>query len=344
MGQQTLLVVLSASVMLSVSVIGFSGLWEYSTGTVCQNAEQTQSLNAATTGVNLALAKLRLDKTWCTGFSNLNVNGGTVTVQIASIGLDTVRITSAGTLNGETHTSIVEAKLSSIFPTVESALTVFGDSVQFNNTGKSFFIDGHDYIPSGKFGAPGPYPAVVGLGVQKQKIADYLKSQITTNGVANLVQGKTTNPSVGLYHDMDLVQLRNFYVNLYTRKLPVGKYTGNATYGTLASPEIVWVPGNLEWNGTIEGAGILIVDGTLIMKGNISWQGIVLALAGNVTFDLGGTGDPHIMGTVLVGNNVSSITKVNVTGNPSIRYSYTVLQTILANLNLLKVQVIRYWE
>ncbi len=126
MGQQALIIVALSSLLVGVSVLGFMGAWDYSNETTASLFEREQALNITRSGVNLAISRLRQQKTWRTGFSNFAVSGGSVSVRIVDMGLDTVRITSVGTINGVQHTSVLEAKLSSIFPTVESALTVFG--------------------------------------------------------------------------------------------------------------------------------------------------------------------------------------------------------------------------
>jgi hypothetical protein len=186
---------------------------------------------------------------------------------------------------------------------------------------------------------------VSGVGVQSSKIVQDVKDQVTANGVADRIWGAGGQPSVGLFGATDLIALQNFYKSRRTVLLPAGKYSSNTVYGSLAKPEIVHVPGDLEWSGTISGTGILVVDGQLIMKGTITWTGIVLALAGDVTLEFGGTGNPSVLGTVWVGNtDPSKITNVKINGNPSVKYSYQALTTVLANLGLLSVEIYKYYE
>ncbi len=345
MGQQALIIVALSSLLVGVSVLGFMGAWDYSNETTASLFEREQALNVTRSGINLAISKLRQQKTWRTGYSNFPVVGGTVSVRIIDIGLDTVRITAVGTINGVSHNSVLEAKLSSIFPTVESALTVFGDSVEVTSDGKAFLIDGHDHNLDG---SPGIYPAVEGIGVQTdESVADVKKQLDSASGgsIASRVIGASGVGSVGSFSSSNLTQLHQFYRDRRTITIPAGTYSNNAVYGTISQPEIVYVPGNLSWSGTISGAGILVVDGQLIMKGKIEWKGIILAMSGDVILSLGGTGTPAILGTVWVGNtDPTKVTHVNVTGNPSVAYSYTTLMTVLGNLGLLGVEVFKYWE
>ena len=124
MGYQTIIIVLLSSTLLSVTILGLSGVWDQSTTTVVTQANEEQAVNVASSGVNLAIISLRRNKDWRTGFSSLPVAGGRCTVSLTDLGVDSVRITSNGTINGTTHTSIAVVKLASIFPSVEAALTV----------------------------------------------------------------------------------------------------------------------------------------------------------------------------------------------------------------------------
>jgi hypothetical protein len=343
MGQQSIIIAVLSSFLLTMAVGGMTGAWNLSTDTIATQFEEEQAMNVANSGINLAISNLRQSKSWRTGYTNLTVANGSVTVRITDLGTDSVRINSTGTYGTATRTAVVHAKLSSIFPTAESALTIFGDSVEFDNDGKAFIVDGRDYTSNGSsFGGHDP---VYGISVTANKIADYLKKDITAGKIASNVQGKGGSPSVGTFSNTNLDSLMNLYRTYATVKLPGGKYTGNAVYGTLDNPQIVHVSGTLEWKGNVTGAGILIVDGALLMGGNVEWKGIVMALSGDATLELGASGTPNIIGSSFIGSkNVSGVTKVHLNGNPSVKYSYSVLETVLAKLNLLQVEVTSYWE
>ena len=344
MGHQTLLIAIVASLFLSGAILVLMGNWQASSGAVGSQFEREQALNVSNSGIALALSKLRNDKSWRTGFNNLAMSNGRCTLTVTDIGKDSVQIISNGQYGAGNHRSIVRAKLFSVFPVVESALTVYGDSVNFSNAGKSFHIDGHDYLEDGT--TLGPNDAVYGMGVNKQKTVDQLKKTVTDDGVAANIDGKGGTPSVGLFTNKEVFDsLHAMYRSLATIRLPSGKYSNNAVFGSMSSPEIVHVPGNLEWTGTIAGCGILVVDGDLIMKGTITWKGIVIAMSADIDLYLGGVGTPNIIGTTFVGTNVSGkITNVKLNGNPYFRYSNNVLQNVLAKLNLLQVEVISYFE
>jgi len=297
----------------------------------------------ANSGVNLTLSRLRQNKLWRRGFSNLPVGSGTATVPITDIGLDSVRITATGNYSGVARRVVAVAKLASIFPTVQSAIAVYGDSVTFQNSGKSFLIDGRDYAADGVTLTGNE--AVWGIGVQNPHIDDYLTKQIIKDAVPPNILGAGGPPSIGEFQADSIHLLRGLYKSMATRTLAPGKYSGNAVIGTLATPEIVYVPGNVEWDGTIEGAGILVVDGQLLLKGKVTWKGIVIAISGDMTLDIGASGTPSLIGTTMVGNsNALNLSAVKVNGNPSIKYSYEAVSTVLSNLDLLQVKILAYYE
>jgi hypothetical protein len=343
MGQQSILVAILSSFLLTMAIGGIMGTWTTSTRTISTQYEDEQAQNCANSGVNLAISKLRQTKTWRSGFSNLTVTSGKVNLTITDLGVDSVRINSTGIYGAATRTAVVRCKLSSIFPTAESALTVFGDSVDFTNAGKSFLIDGRDYNADGTtFGTHDP---VFGIAVANTKITGDLKKTITANDVVNNVQGQGGAPSIGTFAKTNLDSLINLYKTYATIVLAAGSYSGNAVYGTMDSPQIVYVKGDLQWSGTISGAGILIVDGSLLMQGKVSWSGIVMALNGDVTLNLGSSGTPSLLGSTFIGSkNASNTTSVHVNGNPQVKYSYSVLENVLAKLALLQVEVVSYWE
>jgi hypothetical protein len=341
MGHQSFLLVLLASILLSMAIFTFMQVWSRSTQGVTNELEMQQALNVATSGVNQAISKLRHEKTWRYGFHDKQIAGGSCTLTLTDLGIDSIRIVSVGNVGHASHTSTVVVRLASIFPSVESSLTVYGDSVNFINSGKSFLIDGRDHNPDGTLGT---HPPVSGLGVIHPATESYLESDLAARGIGANIMGAGGAPSVGTFPANNLIDLRNMYRDIATMTLPTGSYSGNAIFGTAAQPEILYVPGNLDWHGNITGAGILVVDGKLAMYGKIVWLGIVIAVSGDLTLDIGGTGTPTIIGTCLVGNSVSSTTTVRVNGNTTLQYSYDTLVTILSNLDLLAVEVLSWWE
>lgn len=70
----------------------------------------------------------------------------------------------------------------------------------------------------------------------------------------------------------------------------------NGTAGTLNDPQITFVKGNCDLDG---GAGLLIVTGDLSLKGNVTFDGIILVLGGGRVIRSGG-GNGEIHGSMMI--------------------------------------------
>lgn len=91
---------------------------------------------------------------------------------------------------------------------------------------------------------------------------------------------------------------RAFLLDLAARAQGEGRYfTGQpASLGTAASPKFTFVDGDCDLQ---DGGGLLVVTGTLTMKGNANFSGLILVLGkGEMTRNGGGNGD--IMGAIVV--------------------------------------------
>ncbi len=94
----------------------------------------------------------------------------------------------------------------------------------------------------------------------------------------------------------------------------------NVQWGTHSDPEVVYVKGDLDIRGNVNGSGVLVVDGDLDISGSFNWDGIIL-VGSCATCDgaLVGTGSATVYGAMVVGNSVDAA--VNFTGNATIGFS-----------------------
>ena len=93
--------------------------------------------------------------------------------------------------------------------------------------------------------------------------------------------------------------------------------------GTMASPIISYVEGNLTLNGSDTGWGVLVVTGSLLMGGNFSWNGPIFVV-GNGVADLGGGGTGTITGSVLVAkiwDNYTDQNLLDALGSPEVSWN-----------------------
>ena len=342
MGQQSFIIIALSSLLLSISIFGFMDMWSDSSEISATQYAREQSLNIARRGVTIAMKRLRNSRTWRAGYTNMAVQGGTVSVRITDIGVDTIRIDAQGSIAGESHSILVEATISSLVPNMESALTMFGDSVSFTAAGHSWSIDGRDWKADGTLGGRA---AVNGIGLRTGKAVEDLIKQLGDTGDKHHVLGVGDAPSVGRFKASDLSGLQASFISKATTTLAEGHDAGTAVYGSPSTPEIVYAPGDMEMTGIVTGHGILIVKGELLLQGPIRWKGLVCSLSGNVRLEAGALGAPMILGALWVGNGASNgATRVHARGASSIRYSSETLDTMFRNFGLCTVRVIRYFE
>jgi hypothetical protein len=347
MGQQMLIIALLASFLVSSAVLGLRDTWNESNEIATNQFEEEQTINLSSSGVNMCISKLRQDKHWRAGYTKVALaDGGYLNAQITALGGDSVRITSTGLLNKASHTSIVDVQLASAVPMAESALAIYGDEVKFLNSGKTFGIDGNDHDENGNRVVGSP---VMGMAVPSAEIEKDIESQLVAGKVAKNVTGTGSNPSVGIatITNEQVVKMRDFFRSNATKTLPAGKYASNTVYGSLAKPEILYLDGDVEWTGTVEGTGILIVDGPLKIGGNFNWVGLIITVAQDSELEFGDHGNPEINGAVMIGTEAPydyKVTNVKINGNPQINYSNSALTKVMANLGLNEVQVLNYYE
>ncbi len=78
-----------------------------------------------------------------------------------------------------------------------------------------------------------------------------------------------------------------------------------SNYGSVASPQVIVVQGDLSVSGGLTGSGILLVTGNLTMSGNPSYDGLILVVGkGSVTKNGGGSG--IVDGSMLIANLYNS--------------------------------------
>ena len=186
-----------------------------------------------------------------------------------------------------------------------------------NFSGSSFSINGNDNCNSA--------PAVPGIVVTAPALATEITTGTPSGGLASnqmsLVTGAGGPPSVGTIPPLSqtVSDIANQYLALTHTTLPGGNYAGNGSWGTSTTPQITQITGNAQITGTISGYGVLIVDGSLDIAGNFTFNGLVIATGGNVSVQV--TGNAGIYGSLLISPpTVSGSTVLDVRGNAHIRY------------------------
>ena len=106
-----------------------------------------------------------------------------------------------------------------------------------------------------------------------------------------------------------LQNLTSTIKSMVTQPVITGPATNIANPGTAASPQIIYVNGDLTLSGNVTGYGILVVTGTFTASGNVGWNGLVLVV-GQGNFVGNGGGNNSYNGAILVAKTLDSM------GNP----------------------------
>jgi hypothetical protein len=207
------------------------------------------------------------------------------------------------------------------------------DNIEFK--GDKFAVDGNDHTVLGALNGGGPQKpgistrndGVTGQAVQELNSAQKdnvkglgyvppLGSTLATPSVLT-----TGGPSIG---DLDTIMqtvLSNVGASAVTTS--ESNFNGNDTFGTLAVPRVTHLTGSdVKLNGNATGAGILIVDGSLVVNGTLDFVGWIVVRGDTIINTVGDPdnetfvlGDATIRGALWTGH-----LRVEVGGSAIIDY------------------------
>ncbi len=176
-----------------------------------------------------------------------------------------------------------------------------------------------------------------------------------------LVNGTGTD---GLYMDQGSVEVKGsaeitpgtqfgngtysneYWKNMADELIPVadnvidGTLSEDVTLGTRDAPQVSVLGDNTKLSGTVNGAGILIVQGNAQCTGNFHFEGQVIILGNeDENIKLFTAGTPYIYGSVAVAGSPNAI--VDVKGNAQIKYSKLALKNAGKAYKLIER---KYWR
>jgi hypothetical protein len=197
-----------------------------------------------------------------------------------------------------------------------AALTMDGTGDTFSAPHSNpFNVNG---IDSAGCGATTTGPAIPGLGVTDNADVTTVTGAIPNGRDNNYTGSGGSTPDVeniasslplNLQTVTSLQNLTSSIKSMVTQPVITGPAT-NLTYpGTQASPQIIYVNGDLTLSGSVTGYGLLVVTGTFTASGNVGWNGLVLVV-GQGNFVGSGGGNNTYYGAVLVAKTLDSM------GNP----------------------------
>jgi Tfp pilus assembly protein PilX len=204
---------------------------------------------------------------------------------------------------------------------VPGALTLDGTGDSFNAANSNNYgVNGNDTA-----GCGGPIgPAVPAVAVNDIPDKTTIVGAIP-NGRRNNYQGSgATNPDVEavtlpayMQTPSALQTLVSTLKNNVTQPVISGPASNIAFAGSLASPQIIYVNGDLTLNCNVTGYWILVVTGTFTARGNVGWNGLVLVVGAGV-YDAEGGGNKTYNGAILIAHTLdNSLNVLSTLGSPT---------------------------
>ncbi len=222
-----------------------------------------------------------------------------------------------------------------------------GAVLDFN--GNALRIDGHDTNPDGTRG-PGEavYGLATSLGDPVRSNSDALIDQIPL-GRVDQIMGQGGVPSIGETAPVDFDGLFKAFKESRSFQVDPGSYT-NVVWGNDAtgSYQVTYTKGDVRLSGNGKGAGVLVVDGSLILSGKFQFVGLVM-VRGDVRLTGGGS-EIHVFGSMMIGQTLTAIDPVSIldpidvrlSGNSEVRYSSLALARAKALLR--PGYAVLYWK
>jgi hypothetical protein len=342
MGRLALMIVLALS--MTVGIVGYNlnksknGLVENVSGF----DKYANARNIAHTGVNMMLRKL--DRNDTTIIAPMNAGGTPMIVANVASGIcsvsikltnpafkDTVDIWAKSRFMDTTRTMNVRLRRQPIpFPAVHEAVGINAQNVSFNMTG-SASIDGHNHDIAGNL-LPASTDDLPGVGViTPGDTTKVLQNASHIDGTRDAVVDSTmTDPSQFVYD----------YINAADYTFTSGSYGSGMTWGSVNAPAIVYCNGTINFQGNIEGWGILVVSGKISMSGTFIFHGLLIAYNDAIIDLQFGTGTPTVVGGVLMGGLPGS--NYTMKGSSNVSYSKDALE-LAKYINKIQAYRVMYW-
>jgi hypothetical protein len=191
--------------------------------------------------------------------------------------------------------------------------------------GSAVRIDGRDHRAEAPFDTLPGAPSVPGIATPEDpgRILDGLSAS-----AGRLVRGRGPVPSVGTSHsNLDLSAMADAWSRMANSTYPGGLSDPNTDgWGDGENLKIVHVKGNLSVAGGGSGAGVLVVDGDLLLGGTFRYRGVILC-RGGVTLS-GGDNATRIVGCLLAQGSLADTEALG--GDVEILYSSAMIGELYA--------------
>ncbi|MBI2359240.1 MAG: hypothetical protein HYV04_10110 [Deltaproteobacteria bacterium] len=346
----TLFTVVALMLVTGASLL-FANLNLRSTGAL-KNSVGT--LQAADAGIQHALGIMPLGHVFSYATETTLLNsfsfetGYTYTVKVindpASPGGDTRAIltSTASGPNGAKKVIVAYIKRGDFGLGATSLPGSLAENTETNFSGDTFSINGHDRCNAA--------PSVPAIAVTDPALAtEIVNNTISDGGLSSDQMDNVIGPG-GIHSvhstpppEKAVFQYVNDYLALDHTTLPGTTYGGNATWGTSSSPRITHVTGDVRISGTIQGYGVLVLDGALHVSGNFTFEGLVIMRGEG---EIRATGNARIYGAVLIGESSSqdADAELDIRGTVNIQYDSCALGAAEGWVPLPKAPKIVAWQ
>ena len=350
------MVLVTSLLLLSVLMaIGTTAVKQTSTDVRISGNYKTnrQALYDADAGVQYMLSRVRNDSSLDLTASPVPVSYSTpsgfsftLPTSITNLGSDKYQFQVTGNA-GLRSKKAIEAtfRLTSRAPAgADGALGMYGPESNVTLTGGGSphgpeTIDGRDYdVPStfechgaGCYGTDSGDPPVPGLYT-----ADMTPTVNDSHG--NIEGTPHVQSGSGAYTEQDWIDFANYCIPRADNVNPAT--TGSGALGTRTAPEITVIDEYKTYAGTVDGAGIMIIQdpGEAHFSGTFHWEGLIILLGGaNVFF----SGNTFLYGAVVMADY--STKSISLTGSSNIMYSSDALDN-LKNIAKLRNVEITAWK
>lgn len=288
----------------------------------------SQAFYLAEAGVQHAVGVFKKDglatlKT--TNFSNKALGGGSYSVTVtdqSSGSEDKFLLTSSGTSSGVSRTiEAVFSRAKAVIPSIDGAFGIYGKKPTLTLPKKGNPIDGRDWDVPTNFNCSGS--ACGGTVTGGTPSPGLYVSDPTFTAPKSGVEG--TVKIGGGTPDQDWSALAQALIPI------ANKNPASNNLGTRDKPTVTYIDNAAKFNGSADGAGILIIasSGDLKISGNFHYEGIIIVLDGGGLDSFTGTAD--LFGSVIMmGDNINTEFK----GKGMAKYSKKAIDNVKNKINL----------
>jgi hypothetical protein len=281
MGKGILLIVAAATIGGTAMIVNTKQLsrdMDASVSSVLE--ERVLAREIARSGMNMAIGLAT--RNWETiaeevgESSAVGQEGGTYSTTASQLSPTELKLTVDGDFGGQTYE--IQKTLVLAGP-LDAAFVVDAVNAEPSFVDSDFFISGIDRSP--------PSSGTLTTALNKPGFKTNSTAVLNQFGyalgsrVANIL-GVNESGSVGSSSlkaesdwEVDLQALYDEAVN-YTNKTVLPLVIEGGNYGTASSPVIAYIPGNATITGEVNGYGMLVIDGSLTVMDEFTWEGIVM--------------------------------------------------------------------